>query len=131
MQLQEELAIAEAEAKIIGNEIPPTLSPNLFANFDAQGKQVSFNTDRDIINRMPLFQPNTQIHCQTPSPQFSTHETAGAKEACLNYTDHLAEAISQIAEVSRKSKLPTCETPLFDGNQRSYQRFIRTFKLVV
>ena len=125
MQLQEELAIAEAEAKIIGNKIPATLSPNLFANFDAQGKQVSFNTDRDIINRMPLFQPNTQIHCQTPSPQFSTHETAGAKEACLNYTDHLAEAISQIAEV------PTCETPLFDGNQRSYQRFIRTFKLVV
>ena len=131
MQLQEELAIAEAEAEIIGNEKAPALSPQLSAEFDIQDKQVSFNNDRDIINRMPLFQPSTQIHSQTPNPQFSTHDMAGAKETCLDYTDRLAQAINQIAEVSRQSKLPTCEIPSFDGNPKSYQRFMQTFKLVV
>ena len=109
---------------------------------------------------MPPFQPSSTACFQAPSSRFSSHETAGAQDpqssyphipdrfhatnydhpsrktagaqtAGLGYTDRLAQAIGQIAEVSRQNKLPTCEIPTFDGNPRSYQRFIQTFKLVV
>ena len=153
MQLQEELAIAEAEAEIVGNEKPPTLSPQLSADFDVQEKQVSFNTERDIINHMPPFQPSTHFQFQAPSSRYSTNETAGAGSKqpqasdCLypsryDYPSRetagaqatgpsLAQAINRIADVSRQSKLPNGEITNFDGDPRSYQRFMQTFKFVV
>ena len=66
MQLQEELAIAEAEADTFSMEKPPTLSPHQFSgDSNVQDKQVSFNTDRDIINSMPPFQPSSMARFQT------------------------------------------------------------------
>ena len=67
----------------------------------------------------------------TQQATITSRETAGARASSPSYTDGLAQAICQIADVSRQSKLPTGEIPTFNGDPRSYQRFIQTFKFVV
>ena len=86
----------------------------------------SFQTDRDIVNSMPPLS-NDSAHMQGAE---GSHVTA-VQSSVSSYHNSLANAIMQIAEISKNSKLPTAEVQMLDGDPSAYQRFLSSFRFVV
>ena len=157
LDIQEELAIAEAEDQIfqdeeraasrplhsfpsasaaILNDSSATLRPpradqqtviDRTPPFIAE-QQYSFNTERDIINQMPPPSARPTHHISMHQPGAVSPPSRGA--APPSY-DPLASAIREMAKISKHSRLPASKVQPFDGDPRDYHRFISAFKHVV
>ena len=150
LQIQEELATAVAEDNILNEpedsamQRPPLLHAELSSPHRAaedlgppvlsdpsdhtpelNPPEFSFQTDRDIVNNMP---PPSNESQESQGAEGSYVTAAGSGSS---YQDNLANAIVQIAEISKNSKLPAAEVQVFDGDPSAYQRFISSFKFVV
>ena len=149
LELQDELAIAEAEDQIfqkeeraasrplrpfhpassaILNDSSATLRPrsadqhtvvNVNRAIPAAAEQHSFNTDRDTINQMP---PPTDIRRSHTDPFMRMAPQSSGP---------LASAVREMAKISRHSRLPASKVQPFDGDPRDYHQFISAFKHVV
>ena len=152
LSAQEEVALSEAEVKAEGHSFTHEDAVRSDEQAPAHPSQAprhdafhSFDSDRDIIcNMPPAIRHSSPIRRVSPVRQPTDSaptrpenaqpiHTAGAPSPPPNEfnTSELAQALQDITKVSKQAKLPSAEIPLFDGDPRSYQSIISTFKHVV
>ena len=108
--------------------VSPVRQPN--ARFNSRS-QVHLSRPRTSI-ALPRPEPSPHVSPVHDPSDAAWHSAADSVPQQVDFnTSGLAEVLENINKSSKQARLPSASIPVFDGDPRSFQRFITTFQFAI